>query len=349
MAKLRVVHYLNQFFAGIGGEEKADAPPRTSKGGLGPAQALNRVLAEDGEVVATVFCGDNYITERPDAAMKRILDIVRPLAPDVLVAGPAFGSGRYGLACGLVCSRVREELGIPTVTGVHRDSPAAEAYRGKVLMVSTDETAVGMGAAIGAMARIAVKLGRHQALGPADEEGYIPTGRVVNEFAQKTVAARLVEMLLKKVRGQPFQTEWPLPKPDRVPPAPAISVLKGAKIALVSESGVVPKGNPDGLPSGWADKWVRYSIEGTSDLTPDRWQSVHGGFDTTEVNRDPDRVVPLDALRELEKERAIGELHDYIYVTVGNLGYVSTMRKFSQEIAQELQKAGVQGVILTGT
>ena len=27
MAEIRVVHYINQFFANIGGEEKADFPP----------------------------------------------------------------------------------------------------------------------------------------------------------------------------------------------------------------------------------------------------------------------------------------------------------------------------------
>ncbi|MDG2830106.1 glycine/sarcosine/betaine reductase selenoprotein B family protein, partial [Vibrio parahaemolyticus] len=27
MGKIRIVHYLNQFFAGIGGEEKADYEP----------------------------------------------------------------------------------------------------------------------------------------------------------------------------------------------------------------------------------------------------------------------------------------------------------------------------------
>ena len=30
MDKIRVVHYINQFFAGIGGEEKADIPPRSA-------------------------------------------------------------------------------------------------------------------------------------------------------------------------------------------------------------------------------------------------------------------------------------------------------------------------------
>ncbi|MRZ29058.1 hypothetical protein GKD08_09815, partial [Paeniclostridium sordellii] len=32
MSKIKVVHYINNFFAGIGGEEKANIPPEKRKG-----------------------------------------------------------------------------------------------------------------------------------------------------------------------------------------------------------------------------------------------------------------------------------------------------------------------------
>ena len=38
---IRVVHYINQFFAGVGGEEKADYQPETREGAVGPGLALN--------------------------------------------------------------------------------------------------------------------------------------------------------------------------------------------------------------------------------------------------------------------------------------------------------------------
>ena len=59
--------------------------------------------------------------------------------------------------------------------------------------------------------------------------------------------------------------------------------------------------------------------------------------------------MTYEAACDMEKEKAIGKLHDYLYSTVGNLGYVANMQKFGREIAAELQAAGVQGVILTGT
>lgn len=40
-------------------------------------------------------------------------------------------------------------------------------------------------------------------------------------------------MLVKKLNGQPFETELPIPKLDRVPIAPAIKDLSKARIALL--------------------------------------------------------------------------------------------------------------------
>ena len=60
MKKYKIVHYINQFFAGIGGEEKADYKPEIKEGAVGPGLALQTALGEDYEVVATIICGDNY-------------------------------------------------------------------------------------------------------------------------------------------------------------------------------------------------------------------------------------------------------------------------------------------------
>ena len=53
----RIVHYINQFFAGIGGEEKADIAPEVREGIVGPGLAFKTALGEGYEIVATVICG----------------------------------------------------------------------------------------------------------------------------------------------------------------------------------------------------------------------------------------------------------------------------------------------------
>jgi len=156
-------------------------------------------------------------------------------------------------------------------------------------------------------------------------------------------------MLLRKVRGQAYTTEWPVPRYPRVAPAPPVRDLARATIALVTTGGLVPRGNPDRLEFGYATKWLRYPIAGLDQLTPERWQSVHGGFDTSVINEDPHRVVPLDVARELEREGTIGRLHAEVFATVGNTSVIPTMRRFGQEMGRELKAAGVDGVILTST
>ena len=66
----RVVHYINQFFANIGGEEMAHVEPELRDGFVGPGMALNNVWKGEAEIVKTVVCGDSYFAEH-EALLKR--------------------------------------------------------------------------------------------------------------------------------------------------------------------------------------------------------------------------------------------------------------------------------------
>jgi glycine reductase len=232
---------------------------------------------------------------------------------------------------------------------MHPDNAAAEMYRTKVHVVPTEKTATGMAKALPVMARLALRLAAHESLGSPSEEGYLPTGRRVFYEASRPAGERAIDMLLRKVRGEPYTTEWEVPRYTLVPPAPPLRDPAAAKIALVTTGGLVPTGNPDRLESGYATKWLRYSIKGESTLPPERWQSIHGGFDTTQINLDPHRVVPLDVARELEREGAIGSLFDELFTTTGNTSVIPDIRRFAREMTQALKAAGVEGVIMTST
>lgn len=96
----RVVHYINQFFAGIGGEEKADHKPEIREGVVGPGMALNNALGDEAEIVATAICGDTYFATDMEKAAAEVLEMIRKYNPDAVILGPAFNAGRYGSACG---------------------------------------------------------------------------------------------------------------------------------------------------------------------------------------------------------------------------------------------------------
>jgi len=140
-----------------------------------------------------------------------------------------------------------------------------------------------------------------------------------------------------------------MPDFDRVAPNPAVTDMKKAKIALVTSGGIVPKGNPDRIESSSASKYGKYDISGVSDLTAETYETAHGGYDPVYANLDADRVLPVDVMRELEKEGVIGELHRYYYATVGNGTSVANAKKFADTFAKELVKDGVQAVVLTST
>lgn len=348
-AKIKAVHYLNQFFGQIGGEDKAGTEPIAKSGAVGPGVLFQQILGPEVEIVGTVVCGDNFFGEHMEEATAAVLSLVGGFAPDLVLAGPAFNAGRYGMACGAVCEGVAHRFKIPAVTGMFRENPAVEIYRKSVYIVETQATTLGMKEAAEPMVRLAVKLARGEPLGSPAEEGYLAKGIRRNVFVAETGAVRAVDMLLKKVRGESFATEYPMPAFDRVAPLPPLERLSEATIALVTSGGIVPKGNPDHIESSSASKYGRYDISGISALSPQSHETAHGGYDPTYANEDPHRVLPLDVMKDLEREGVIGRLYPYYYATVGNGTAVASAREFAKEIAKDLVRDGVQAVILSST
>ena len=347
--KLRVVHYLNQFFGGIGGEDKADARPAVKAGPVGPGVLLQKCLGDGAEVVATVICGDSYLSEHIDEALAEVSKLIAAQRPDVVVAGPAFAAGRYGVACGAVCKSVREQLKLPAVTAMFPENPGVDLYRRHAYILPAGNTAIDMAGVMARLAPFALKLGRGEAVGPADLEGYLPTGMRRNEFGARSGAERMVEMLLDRLHQRPFMSEVQLPHYDQVNPAAALSGFENATIALVTTSGVVPQGNPDRIESWRATKWLKYPIGHLQEMSAAEWTCVHGGYDNGYIRLDPQRAVPLDIMRELEREGKVGRVLPYLYTTVGNVQPIERARRFGREMASALKQDGVTAVLFTAT
>jgi len=352
---IRVVHVLNQFFAGIGGEEKADIAVAVAAGAVGAARGLQAQLREGEQVVATVYSGDNYFHAHRDEALNAILSAVREHDADVVVAGPAFNAGRYGLACVEICQFLSERLGLRCVTAMERENPGVAVYRDyhneKVFLLPTTESAAGMTRALAAIAPLAARLARSEAIGPASREGYVPRGLRKLVRAERSGAERAVDMLLAKVEGKPFSTEIAMEVWDKVEPAAALSDAAAARIAVICTGGVVPWGNPDGFKTYRNTFWRKYNFAELRALEPGKWEAVHGGYNISFMNRNPHYGMPLDALRALEAEGRIGpgKLYPAYYVIPGNQGSPSVMRRVGQEIGADLKKNGVDGVLLVAT
>ena len=346
---IRVVHYLNQFFGQIGGEDQAGVPPEVKEGSLGPGKALEAAFGGRATIVATVICGDNYFAENPERATEEVVDRIASFEPNLVVAGPAFNAGRYGPACGAVCRAVTKRLSVPAITGMYPENPGVELFGKYIFCVETGSSAAGMRQAVAKIADLGLRLVTGAEIGPPDEEGYLPRGIRKPAWADKNGAVRAVDMLLAKLHGTPFRTELPMPAFDKVSPAPPVEDLATATIALVTEGGIVPKGNPDRLESARATKYLEYSLEGKDDLSGEEFQSVHGGYSNVFANQDPDRVLPVDALRTCEHEGKIRTVYNSFFTTTGNGTSLENSRTFGREIALRLIASGVSAVILTST
>ena len=346
---IRVIHYLNQFFGGIGGEDKANAPPELRRGPVGPGRLLQAALGDAGNVAATLICGDNFFVDEEERASSELTKALQAEKPHLLIAGPTFDAGRYGYACAKV-SRLARSMNIPAVTGMHRDNPGYTTFRRYFICVPTGSSSREMQDAMARMAGIGLRLAAGESLGPAAEEGYLPTGVRRHRLREKPAWQRAIEMLEARLNGQAWSSEVALQQYADMPVRPKPRDASQIKLGLVTSGGLVPKDNPDGQVSGYADRAFRYSIYGLDRLNVEEWQSVHGGFNTVYLNtKSPDYVLPLPALRSMERAGRIGSIHPTFFSTVGNGTSVSSARQMGMDIAKEFASCEVEAALLVAT
>lgn len=358
----KAILYINQFFAGIGGEEKADHAPEIREGLVGPALALNAVL--DAEITHTVICGDNFMGSNTDEAIEKILGFLADKEFDIFFAGPAFRAGRYGVACGHICKAVQEKFNVPVLTSMNDENPGVDMFKKDMPVFIGGKSAAKMRGDVKKMANFANKMFKGEETLGAEAEGYFVRGVRKQVWLQGEeavpAAKRGVDMLIKKLNNETFQTELIIPVVDMVPIAPPISDLSKARIALVTSGGIVPLENPDRIQSASATRWGRYDVSmldrlpAAGDACPESspykaYKTIHAGYDPAAADADPNVCVPLDALRAFEKEGKIGAVDNYFYSTVGTGTTQAVAARMGKEIVEYLRQDGVDAVIMTST
>jgi len=202
---------------------------------------------------------------------------------------------------------------------------------------------------LGAVVKVANKMLAGEEIGPAADEGYFPTGHRHQTFIEERAVDRFMKMLYARIRNEPYVSEMIVPKLDRVPIAEPIKDLAHAKIALLTTGGIVPVDNPDRIQSASATRWGRYDISQMQRLEGGVFKTIHAGFDPAAANEDPNRIMPIDALRDLEKAGVFGSLHSYFYTTVGTGTTEKEAARMANEIIPLLKEDGVDGCIMIST
>lgn len=349
MKKTKIVYYINQFFGQEGGEEAASTGITVHEGAFGVAQNFEVAYGDDSEVLATIVCGDNYIAEKLEEVTAEIVDIIEGYKPDVFVAGPAYAAGRYGVACGSLCTAVTKKMKIPVITAMNEVNLGVDIYRKEIYILKTGTNARTMRDDTAKMAEFIKKLVNKIELDSPEEEGYFTRGFKRNVVADKKPAKRALNMLLDKLNGREFESEIPLPLTEDIKrPAPILDLSK-ATIVLATDGGLYPADNPDNMPSAAADRFGAYDISGIDSLKQGDWKIYHGGYDQTYSNAEPNRLVPVDSMRKLEKEGYIGKLHNKFLATTGLVAPVAFSTKTGKQMVQYVNDNNIDAVVLTST
>ena len=199
-------------------------------------------------------------------------------------------------------------------------------------------------------AALGLKLARNEDLGMASDEGYLPRGlrRIVTR--DKPGAERAADMLKARLNDQSFVSEVFIKQYEVIQPPAAIKDLSNTTVALVTTGAVVPKGNPDDMPSVFATDYFTYSIDGLDSLPLDEWESVHAGFNTGFINtHDPNYALPLAAARELEREGTIGRIFPRMFSLPGVATAQNDSLNFGAKMANELLDNDIGAVLLVAT
>lgn len=352
MKKIRVLHYINQFYAQIGGEEAAGYPVEMRIGAVGPGRLFLRqkVLPNvEFEIVATIICGDNYFTENTSTALTTMGNFAKNLDFDLVVAGPAFNAGRYGMACGQVCKYFLETFSIPVLTGLYEENPAVKIFQKDVLIAKTGPTARRLTKDIENITRLAEKiLCEIPSLDPRTDH-FFTTGRCRNIPVTQSSAFRACDMLEAKFTGKPFNTEIPMFSAEIVKKAVLKKPLSQSKIILITDGGLYPENNPDNMPSVSATSFGIYAFNEAESLESEKYSVFHIGYDTSFVEKNPNRLVPVDAMRFLTQQRKVGSLHPEYLVTTGVATSLGNSESIGKGMAQYIMNHGIDAALLTST
>lgn len=171
---IRIVQFLNQIQAGLGGDEQMDTKPQSVGGAVGTGMLLRAMLIRNGaDIVGTVICGDHYFLENKSEAIRLVTEQIDRFHPDAVVCGPALSHKRFGECCGWLAESLTKEHHLPAFAAMAASSTGTPLFRDRVYIVETPKVGgTGLNASLKKVANFAVKLATGQPVGSPEQEGY---------------------------------------------------------------------------------------------------------------------------------------------------------------------------------
>src|SRR5699024_1180445 len=114
--KMRVLLFFDQIQAGAGGKEKPDVKLAVEKGGIGSYTMFERFMKEvDGNVVATMYCGDGYFFDNEEEVKRKVTALIDKLKADIVLCGPCFNYENYAHMSTILAKEIEEKTNAKAV------------------------------------------------------------------------------------------------------------------------------------------------------------------------------------------------------------------------------------------
>jgi D-proline reductase (dithiol) PrdB len=129
-----------------------------------------------------------------------------------------------------------------------------------------------------------------------------------------------------------------------VPYTPVSAKLSEMMVAIVSSSGVYLEGQEPYTDNG--DESYRVL---TGDLDAGQLRFKHNHYDTSEAQKDPNVVFPIERLRELQAEGFIrGVSNKHIGFKGFSVNLKAQYENLAPKVAEEIERSQADAVLLTG-
>lgn len=134
---MKVIMIFDQTQAGLGGKESPDLPMGGKALALGSCGMFQKYLEQnDGEVIATLYCGDGTFKEDPEKNAKKFAAMVKKFHPDVVICGPCFNYAGYGLMAAKTALTINEYTDIPAFSIMSQEcEEAIREFKDKVTIL----------------------------------------------------------------------------------------------------------------------------------------------------------------------------------------------------------------------
>lgn len=120
---MKVLMIFDQIQAGMGGKENPNLPLGGKNGSIGAATTLEPHLKKfNGEIVACLYCGDGYFTSNQDEVALKMTAMVKKIAPDVVICGPAYNYKGYASMCARLAYEISSKLKMPCVAAMSEEN-----------------------------------------------------------------------------------------------------------------------------------------------------------------------------------------------------------------------------------